>query len=450
MQNDWAYNEVVGARLWDPRCRNTLTSALQRLGEHAQLSFSRALGTQRKAVSRILHHQKTSARDLLRGHIGASSARSQNEGFVLVASDTTSADFSTHPATQGLGPISDKQYQRGFLIHTALSMTPSGIPLGVLHQKSWVRDKEAVGIAKERRKRAFEDKESHKWVEALRGVEAALPKNVPALLIQDREADIFAFFAAERRPNIELLVRATQPRCIELTDAGGPRTLFEAVARAPVVAQTYVSVRAQPHQGAREAHVSVRMTCVWMRAPQNGTSHASLRVWVVRASEESAPEGVKDPLEWVLLTTLCVEDTQSALLLIGYYAKRWLIERFHYVLKSGCTFERLQLDTFETLQKALSLFSIVAWRLLYLTYLAREAPNTAAEEAISWTERDVLERATGHPIATVSDAVLAVACIAGFRPVPSAPTPGVKSLWMGFRQLNDMVAGYRLARRSPP
>ncbi|MCW3100507.1 MAG: transposase family protein, partial [Chthonomonadaceae bacterium] len=134
---------------------------------------------------------------------------------------------------------------------------------------------------------------------------------------------------------------------------------------------------------------------------------------------------------------------------VAYYAKRWRIERFHYVLKSGCELEKLQLDTFTTLQKALSLYSIVAWRLLHLTYLAREQPDLPCEEAISATERVVLERATGRSITTVAEAVLAVARIAGFRPVPSAPTPGVKSLWLGFRKLYDMVAGFQLARQSP-
>lgn len=450
MQNDWAYNEICWARLWDPRCYHTLASALQRLGEHAELSFSRALGSQRKAISHILHHEKTSAQDLLQGHIAATKLRSLNTGLLLIASDTTWADFTTHSATEGLGLISSNAHQRGFLIHSALAMTPEGIPLGVLHQKSWVRDPQEFGTAKERRKRAFEDKESHKWVEALQGVEEALPPQQRALLIQDREADIFDFFCAPRRKQIDFLIRATQPRRVETTDPKGPRTLFAAMEVAPVVAQTTVSVRARPDRQARQAHLSIRVASVRICAPVNGKSKADpVAVQVVRACEEHPPEGVKEPLEWVLLTTLAVPDAATALQIVGYYTKRWLIERFHFVLKSGCGFERLQLDTFETLQKALSLYSILAWRLLHLTYLAREAADTPAEAVISSVEREVLERATGRQVKTVEDAVLAVARIAGFRPVPSAPTPGVKSLWLGFRQLNDMVTGFELARQPP-
>src|ERR1043166_1712874 len=348
MQNDWAYNEICRARLWDPRCLNTLASALQRLGEHAQVSFSRALGSQRKAVSHILHHEKTSAHDLLEGHIRATHLRSQQTPFLLIASDTTSADFTTHPATTGLGLISSQEHQRGFLIHSALAMTPEGIPLGLLYQQSWIRDPKEYGNAKQRRKRVFEDKESYKWVQALQGVEAALSTKCRALLIQDREADVFDFVCAPRRSGIELLIRATQPRRVETLDQSEPRTLFAAVAQAPVVAQTTVSVPARPDREAREAHLSVRMKCLRICAPINGKSKADpVAVTVVRASEENPPEGVKEALEWVLLTTLPVADAQSALRIVGYYAKRWLIERFHFVLKSGCGLERLQLDRSE-------------------------------------------------------------------------------------------------------
>jgi hypothetical protein len=62
----------------------------------------------------------------------------------------------------------------------------------------------------------------------------------------------------------------------------------------------------------------------------------------------------------------------------------------------------------------------------------------------------VLERATGKTIRTVGQALQAVAKIGGFVWVPSAPDPGVKSLWLGFRKLNDMVAGFLLARSPAP
>ena len=295
----------------------------------------------------------------------------------------------------------------------------------------------------------YADKESRKWLDALRGVEAALPTSQAALLIQDREADIFAFFSAPRRGGLDLLIRATQPRCIEVGTTDTPHTLLEAVAQAPVVANKTVAVHARPNQEARDATLTVRLLRVHICAPRNGADPkaASVPVWVVRACEENPPADVLEPITWVLLTTLPDVDAACAVQLVGYYALRWRIERFHLVLKSGCGYEKLQCDTLFALQKALSLYSIVAWRLLFLLYLARAAPDTSAEEALSPVEKEVLARATGKPLHTARDAMLAVAHLAGFVAVPSAPLPGVKSLWLGFRKLQDVVAGYLLAHQ---
>jgi hypothetical protein len=93
--------------------------------------------------------------------------------------------------------------------------------------------------------------------------------------------------------------------------------------------------------------------------------------------------------------------------------------------------------------------SLVAWRLLYVLYLARHTPQAPAAEAVSWSERRVLEQVEGAPVETVAQVVLAVAKLAGFRPLPSAPTPGVKSLWLGWRKLADVLFGYQLATSRP-
>lgn len=453
MQNAWAYEELYRARLWDKRCLRTLIVACQQLVEAAQMSFSRALGSRRKAVSRILHHEKTSAEDLLQGHVRATSVRTQSYPFILVASDTTNLDFTSRKATSGLGPISTQPQMRGFFLHSALAITPEGIPLGMLHQQVWVRDpsqtsKPASQTTKSKRncKRPLAEKESRKWGEALAGVQKALPASQRALLIQDREADLFEFFCAPRREGLDLLIRATYPRRLLVSDPSGPATLKEAAQQAPRIGTCCVTVHARPNRVAREALVCVRTTRVWVLPPKNSPTPKppAVCLQVIYACEVNPPPDVKEPLEWVLLSTLPVGDPSEAMTLLDYYTRRWLIERFHFVLKCGCGFEKLQLDQFTTLHKALSLYSIVAWRLLYCTHLSRVAPETPAEEVVCPTERHLLELVTGQSITCVQQALMAVAKIGGFVALPSDPTPGVMSLWIGFRKLHDMLAGFLL------
>ena len=196
--------------------------------------------------------------------------------------------------------------------------------------------------------------------------------------------------------------------------------------------------------------MSLRRVLVAVCPPRNDPAPkpAPVWLWAVAATEERPPEGVAG-IGWFLLTTLWVPDSETAGALVADYARRSRIEAFHYVLKSGLGFECLQVDTLLGLQKALSVFSIVAWRLLHVLYLARHTPQAPATEAVSFAERRVLEEVEGAPIQTVAQVVLAVAKLAGFRPLPSAPRPGVKSLWLGWRKLADVVFGYQLATSRP-
>ena len=125
-----------------------------------------------------------------------------------------------------------------------------------------------------------------------------------------------------------------------------------------------------------------------------------------------------------------------------------MIERWHYTLKSGCRVERLQIDDAASLKNALAVYGVVAWRLLWMTHLARVEPEQPAAAVVDLAERTVLEEATGRPVQTVREAVRAIAKLGGFAGTPAMGEPGVKSLWLGWRQLEAMVVGYRLALRS--
>jgi hypothetical protein len=101
----------------------------------------------------------------------------------------------------------------------------------------------------------------------------------------------------------------------------------------------------------------------------------------------------------------------------------WLIERFHFVLKSGCRFEDLQLENAERLKRALG---IVAWRLLWLTYEARRRPEQPCSEVL------------------LAGALLLPSSRAPSAASSSYGEPGVKTIWLGFRRLADIAAAWQL------
>ena len=378
--------------------------------------------------------------------------RSKQYPLILIASDTTFLNFNTHSACTGLGEIGSSHH-KGFVTHSALALSPDGLPLGLLHQKSWVREANTLSPA-EKKALPYKEKESYKWLKALRDCEEALGTQQKALLVQDREGDLFEFFSADRQSNVGLLIRAAQPRRVLIANAeqGKPTTLFKAMELAPVLGSHTIEVPTRPDRKARSVNLTLQVQELEILPPLRiaGEKPSPVKVWALRAKEESASVKAAERIEWVLLSTEPIQNYQESVLTLNYYKQRWLIERFHFALKSGCQFEKLQLDSFETLEKAMSFYSIIAWRLLHVTYLARVSPQLTREEVISDTEKMVLERLYRKKIATVLEALLAVAKLAGFVSVPSAPMPGVKVLWRGFRKLHDMTIGFRLNHIKDP
>lgn len=452
---NWAWFEVNNCKLPDARFNKSMASICQDLYRQPGIAFSRACGSKRKAAYRIMSTQQITPQVLLQGHAKSTLQRARNYPFFLAASDTTTFDFTTHEATTGLGPIATSKTARGFLTHSVLGISPEGTPLGVIYQASWVRDIQSYGKSNQRHKRSADEKESHKWVEALQGVESLLDPEDQVLLIQDREADIFAFLQENRRQTTHLLIRSCHPRRVLLEQTTSPQekhNLWEVARTSEVVAQKVLEVKVKRGNEfvSRSADLTIRCTPVEILSPAHAKSeqpHA--RVWVICAREESPPEGFA-PIEWILLSTFPVSEGQTALDMVRFYSYRWLIERFHYVLKSGFQVERLQFDDVDFLMKGLSFYSIVAWRLLYLTYLAREDPDCPASCVFDALNLEVLCAYSGREIYRIVDAVSSVARMGGFRACPSAPRAGVKSLWLGLLRLDAMCEGWQMAKQGLP
>ena len=445
----------MGAKLPDRRFNTSLAILAARLAESSEASYSNAVGHDgRQAARRLFGHPDVTPDAILAGHYERTAARCNGHKMVLVAQDTTDLDYSGHTATPGLGPIDERREGRGLMAHSALVMTTDGLPLGLAHLDLWARDPADHGKKHRRKQRSVAEKESSKWGRALEAVEQVVPPDVEALVIQDREADVFAFIAQERRENTHLLIRACQPRCVDLPDwiqipEGTPRKLLSVAAAAPMLGRVEVTIPRQTGQPARTATLTVRATPLTILPPassRRSDGYLPQSFYVVQAREEDPPQGHK-PICWVLICTRPVADLAQCLDLVRYYALRWMIERLHFVIKSGCRVERLQIDNVHRLRNAIALTYLVAWRLLHLTHLARTEPEAPAALALEADEITVLAAATERPVDTIADAVEALGILGGQERYRNAPPPGPKVLWLGIRRLQDLTEGWHLALR---
>jgi hypothetical protein len=455
----WALREFGDAALGDQRRTDCLVRIATAVGNRAHRSLPQACEDPAllKAAYRFFENDAVVPEAMVASHVQATWTRVQSVPLVIAAQDTTLLDYSAHPKTSGLGQIGNGR-GRGLLAHTTLALTPERVSLGLLAQETWTRPEVPPTERVHRRKRPLAEKESQRWCSSLAAVNTARRAcpETRFISVGDREADMYDLFVAAREPGVEVLVRAVRDRCL-LTEQPPLRKLFAALAATPLGASTLVDVPARDGHPARQASLGVRWRAVTLRPPSRRAADrlppVTLRaVWAV----EQAPPPDVTPLAWLLLTTLPVETAAQALQVLDFYACRWTIEVFHKVLKSGCAIERRQLESVDHLQRCLALFSVVAWRILYATMLARSLPDLPATALLEASEWQALYCRIHHTttlppqVPTLAEVVRWIATLGGHLGRKSDGPPGVTVLWRGFQALAQLTAMYHVFRPPQP
>ncbi len=365
--------------------------------------------------------------------------------FLLAVQDTTSFNFAKRSALSGLGVLEDNRTP-GFFAHTTLTVSDKGVPLGILDQQVWSRPANLNRDKEAHKQRPITEKESYKWIKGLPEKPEVIQQRV--VTVCDREADLYELFQESQNRQLDFIVRVVRNRRLEdLT------LLYEHLDDVQVSDTYEVTVPRQQNQAERVASVELRYTTVTLLPPKNRTQAATslpldpLLVQIVEVREVDPVGDVSKPLHWVLMTTLPVKTHDEAHRIVRFYTYRWLVERFHYVLKSGgCDFEQSQLRTIEALHRLLGLCSRVAWRLLWLTYEARQAPDVPCSLVLSdaeWQALTAFTNSSKQPASqppSLREAVHTIAKLGGFIGRKADGEPGVKTLWRGWQRLQDIVA----------
>jgi len=457
---DWVIKEFAQVALPDQRHRWRLQMITTAFAQKptAPIPLACPGWAEAKGAYRFLANDRIDPASIRQAHQQATLARVQAHPVVLAVQDTTTLNYSTHPKTQGLGPLGSPSSKIiGLLLHSTLAITPTGQPLGFLHSAVRVRRGQKVSVHRQQRKLA--DKESYKWVESLAACQALAPACPQTQLVNvaDREGDLHALFAhalqAPAAARVELLVRARHDRRLADREA----SLWEAVHRQRLAATLAVRVGRKGDQPSRVARLHLRCCQVQLRAPSGSPDPAPLSVWAIEAREILAPKGPA-PILWRLLTTLPVTDGRAAAEKVGWYAQRWQIEVLHKVLKSGCQSEQRQLETAGRLKRVLAIDLVVAWRILALCKAGREQPEDPISHWLPTAQWQALycyvqQQTTPpkHPPG-VGQAVRWIAQLGGFLARRQDGEPGTQTLWRGLLQLEAMTRMWQLfhqPERSP-
>jgi hypothetical protein len=448
----WVRREFGGAKLGDRRLEERLLQLGGAFFGKPQANIPQACGSPAaaKAAYRFFDHDRVTMDALLEPHHLATVDRMRHESVVLVAQDTSSLCYTMHPEMQGIGPISNRvDGSQGLMVHSALAFRADGLPLGILDIECWARDRSAFGKKKQRHSKPIEAKESFKWIRALTpiGNAAAHCPSTRVVTLADRESDIFEYLLEARTRRLDVVVRAKDNRALD----GEVQRLWPHMHLRPKAGTIELQVPRHGKQPARTAEMSLHFGEVTLAPPKDKPQLSPIRMWAVFTREELPPKEVKQPLEWMLLTTVPVTGLVEAIERVQWYSRRWGIEVFHRILKSGCQIEDRQLGTADRLEACLAIDAVVAWRIHYLTWLGRATPDlpcTVAFEADQWKAVIVFKTRKPPPAQPPSlrQMIRSIAQLGGFLARKSDGEPGTQTLWRGLQRMDDITAAFRSFR----
>ncbi len=381
----------------------------------------------------------------------------ESEGPVLLLQDTTEFTYQRrNPYDIGFMKAINSGRDRngwlrhhavcGILMHSSLAVSEDGLPFGLAAVKLWNREK-FKGTAQLKRKInptrvPIETKESIRWLENLRQSIALLGQPERCIHVGDRESDIYELYCLAKELGTHFVVRTVVDRL-----AGDGDHAVSAEMRNVRSAGTHTIEIRNDSDEIERVTLDIRYKHIHICPPIGKQKrYPSLDLTIIHATESHAPSGRK-PIQWKLVTDLHVTCLKEAVEKIRWYATRWKIEVFHKILKSGCRTEDAKLRTADRLANLVALFCIVSWRVLWMTMMARAAPDAAPTIALTTQEITIFDHLIGDSgnrgakPGTLQLYITKLARLGGYLARMSDPPPGNTVIWRGLRRLADIKLG---------
>lgn len=454
---DWVIEELSTLSFGDKRLKKRAQKVLAHLSCNPTDSIPTACGGagEIKAAYRFFDNDRVTPEKIYKTHFEATLARMQEHPVILMPQDTTVLNFSRQYDRKDAGPTT-KDSTKGINLHCAIAVTPEKVCLGVVSSQQWHREELQKLSRKERKEKNYEtpieEKESYRWLENYKKANEYATQLPTTLIVSiaDREGDIYdiyeeanKIFAGEGAKG-HYLIRAKTDRkvCDEKGKKNNEKIKSTLKSEKPL-GRIIINVSETKKRKAREAHMAVYSKEIYIALPdkrKKDKDYKPIKITAILCTETNPPTGA-EAIEWLLMTDLPVPTFKDACEKIQWYVCRWQIEIYFKVLKSGCTIEKLQL-TDKNFSACLSFYMIIAWRILYVVIMGRYCPDMTCECVFSKEEWQttyvvVYRKKPPHIPPTLNEMTRMVASLGGYLNRKSDPDPGVKTMWIGLRNMQE-------------
>ncbi|AOA58914.1 IS4 family transposase [Acinetobacter larvae] len=414
----WAEQEMGNIDLGDRRRMIRLCEFLNKASQNFQASVSQLSKDQhtRKAYYRLIENPKLDKNIVLEEHIKAVQLRAKEHDTVLCIQDTTELDYSTKSSIKGLGRL-NYEARQGMYLHPTLMITPEGVPLGITDMWSWAR----------KAKDEPDIKESLRWKEGYERV-CELAEDNPEthyVYIADREGDLHDIIelAEQKQCPADYLIRAKHSRLLQ----DGSK-LFDITKAENILGQIEFTVSSGRGKPSRKVTQTIYSKRVQLKS--------GFWITIIIAKENNPPKG-STAVIWRLLSNRIVNELDEASQLIDWYRHSWQIEILFNILKTGCLIEERQFNSIDKLEKLFLLYLLISYRILLVTMLSRELPDSSCEVLFDREEWHVAyklyyEKKPPTKPPKLKQMVSIIAQLGGHMGRKGDGDPGVKTIWRGL------------------
>jgi hypothetical protein len=449
-------DELMGIDLGDERLNKRSKRVLAALAGNPEASINAACDGwgDTLAAYRFFSNDAVTPKEILRPHREATLCRMREHPVVLLVQDTSELDFTKHPAKDAR--CLDKVERFGLYAHTHLAVTPGKLNLGVVDIDFFDRAPETLGQSDERITWPIEQKESFRWLEGFRlarRLAAELPET-QIVSVADREADIYDIFVEAQQQSgsrAEYIIRAKVARSTPEPNPAAGKAAYckvrDEVADAKLLTTRTIELSETPKRKARTALVEIRALTVLVKPPHARPQLPPVTLNVVLAEEVNGPGDGTD-MSWLLLSSLPIGTSEEVLKVIDYYVARWPVEIFFRMWKTGCRIEDIQLETQARLKNCLAMYAIVAWRVLYLTYLNRTCPTLPCTTVFTKSEWKAVWLVVAKKPLPLKPPELAemmrlITQLGGYNNRAGEAPPGPQPIWIGLRRMADFAQAWQ-------
>lgn len=440
--------EFEGAQLGDRRLEYRLPKIAKAMQQDPDESLPKTLKTDAniEGAYRLLRNERVTVDGILAGHYEQTLERAKQHKCVVAIHDTTIFEFSGDAEREDLGPLRGKG--QGFLGHFTLlaGVEVPVVPLGVLAVDAVVRERSGLKT----------QNEGDRWLAGVEATEQRLGNELSVIHVMDREADAYDLMAALIAKGRRFVIRSSTDRLVSreenlrLSDVltNSKVSIERTVVLSKRVKKNKSLTFKQPAREARTARLALSAMTVTIHrtATAQTDAPAMLQVNIVQVREIQPPPDA-EPVHWRLITNEPIAKRGELERVVDCYRARWGIEEYFKAIKTGCGFEKRQMESLHTLLNTLAITIPIAWRLLLLRTLARQAPDILASKVLTKSQLAILsKRRYGHlpPKANVREAMLAIARLGGL--LRQNGEPGWIVLGRGFEDLIKLEEGWNAAK----